>query len=431
MSRAFGKKKPVMQTPERKPSGIKQELRSPGAPGQELEGEYEGSIPERSFISIANHVRAHVKGFAERLRALWRGVTDRVRQPFIPRKAPMIFRWHSNSAWNPREWITKRLNMRQKGGYWDNEELYDKVRSIADPHIEKKRRGATKAKDLQDEITYLLNEAVRSDKESHILGWMVLLYMHSELEKNSKWSLSQLYTPAKMSSVFNFIYHLSNDLGSVFVMKAFAQRGHSPRLYKCEEGTLHYPAHTHTLWADVGNAMYAYMNDHLNLVSDGPGLGPEQAGDVIEIAYNLYAMYALLNIDVESLLGIDQSVLTGWWAQINMIQRDAYIQSASMISGSKCSSCRFEQVCIYISGLTQLTATEAISVVKGKESHTGTVPVPYCYICGAVVGQKRETTSLYAASQSYWSHTDHCMKSRLCGYVNDKALLSITDSRRL
>ena len=160
---------------ERKPSGIKQEIRSPGAPGQELEGEYEGSIPERSFISTANHVRAHVKGFAERLRALWKGVADRVHQLFIPRKAPMIFRWHSNSAWNPREWITKRLNMRQKGGYWDNEELCEKVRSIADPFIERKRRGATKAKDLQDEITYLFNEAVRSDKESHILGWMVLL----------------------------------------------------------------------------------------------------------------------------------------------------------------------------------------------------------------------------------------------------------------
>ena len=179
--------------------------------------------------------------------------------------------------------------------------------------------------------------------------------MHAELEKNSKWSLAPLYTKDKMSSVFSFIYHLSNDLGSVFVMKAFAQRGHSPRLYQVEEGTLHYPGHTHTLWADVGNAMYAYMNDHLNLASDGPGLGAEQAGDVIEIAYNLYAMYALLNIDVESLLGIDQTVLAGWWAQINMIQRDAYIQSAATLSGSKCSSCRFEQVCIYISGLTQLT----------------------------------------------------------------------------
>ena len=90
-----------------------------------------------------------------------------------------------------------------------------------------------------------------------------------------------------MSSVFNFIYHLSSDLGNVFVMKGLAQRGHSPRLYKCEEGTLHYPNHTYTLWADVGNAMYGYMNEYLNLVSDAPNLGHEQAGDVIEIAYNL------------------------------------------------------------------------------------------------------------------------------------------------
>ena len=185
-------------------------------------------------------------------------------------------------------------------------------------------------------------------------------------------------------------------------MKGLAQRGHSPRLYKCEEGTLHYPNHTHTLWADVGNAMYGYMNEYLNLVSDAPSLGPEQAGDVIEIAYNLYSMYATLNIDVASLLCIDQSVLTGWWAQINMIQRDAYIQSTSMIGGKGCSTCRFEQVCIYISGLTQLIASEAVSVVRGKESRTGTCPAPYCYVCGAHVGQKSETTSLYAATQSYW-----------------------------
>ena len=304
-------------------------------------------------------------------------------------------------------------SMRQRGVYWENDELMEKVRRIADPHIERKMKGPTKAKNLQDELTYLFDETVRTDREAHILVWMVLIYMHTELENNSLWSLPLLYTPEKMSSVFNFIYNLSNDLGNVSVMKGLSQRGHSPRMYKCEEGTLHYPNHTHTLWADVGNSMYGYMNDYLNLVSDAPGLGQEQAGDVIEIAYNLYSMYATLNIDVSSLLGIDQSVLTGWWAQINLIQRDAYIQSASMIGGKGCSSCRFEQVCIYISALTQLTTSEAVSVVRGKESHTGTCPVPYCYVCGAHVGQKSETTSLYSATQSYWSHTDHCMNKKL------------------
>ena len=58
MSRAFGREKDVAKTPERKPSSIKQ----------------------GKFISAANHVRAHVKGFADKLRNLWRGVTDRERQ---------------------------------------------------------------------------------------------------------------------------------------------------------------------------------------------------------------------------------------------------------------------------------------------------------------------------------------------------------------
>ena len=138
---------------------------------------------------------------------------------------------------------------------------------------------------------------------------------------------------------------------------------------------------------------------------------------MIEIAYNLYSMYATLNIDVASLLGVHQTVLNGWWAQVNIIQRDAYIQSASTMGGKGCSTARFEQVCIYISGLTQLTAAEAISNVRGKESHVGSCPIPYCYVCGASVGHKGEAESISSALQSYWSHTDNCMKQKMYAYV--------------
>ena len=316
-----------------------------------------------------------------------------------------------------KEWITKRMSsMRQRNAYWDEEELFAKVKKFADPRIEQRRWQSVKAKTLQDELSYLFDEKVRSDKESHLLIWMICIYMHTELEKNSTGSLPPLYTESKMSSIFNFIYHLATDLGNVAVMKALAQRGHSPRLYQCEEGTLHYPNHTHTLWADVGNATYGHMNQYLDLVSDAPGINPENAGDVIEIAYNLDSMYATLNIDVAPLLGVDQSVLQGWWAQVKTIQRDAYIQSASMMGGKGCSTARFEQVCIYVSGLAQLTSSEAISNVRGKESHVGSCPVPYCYVCGTSVGHKGETESISTAVQPYWSHTDNCMKQKMYSY---------------
>ena len=68
-------------------------LRSPGALGEELEGQYQGFVPEGKFISACNHVRSHVKGFAERLNNLWKNISDPVSQCFIPRKSPMIFRW--------------------------------------------------------------------------------------------------------------------------------------------------------------------------------------------------------------------------------------------------------------------------------------------------------------------------------------------------
>ena len=105
-----------------------------------------------------------------------------------------------------------------------NDELMEKVRRIADPLTERKKQGPLKAKTLQDQITYLFDETVRTDKEAHILAWMVLIYMHTELENNSIWSLPPLYTREKMSSIFNFIYHLSNDLGNVTVMEGLAQR---------------------------------------------------------------------------------------------------------------------------------------------------------------------------------------------------------------
>ena len=225
MSYAFGKKGSEAKTPEKKQSPLKREMASPGAPGQEFEDEYQGYVPEGKFVSAANYVRSYVYAFTERLHSLWEGVTDYASQPFIPRKSPMIFRWHSNAAWNPREWIAKRMSMRQRNTYWDEEELLAKVKKFANPLIEKRRWQPVKVKTLQDDLSYLFDEKVRSDKDSHILVWMICLYMHSELEKNSTWSLPPLYTESKMSSIFNFIYHLANDLGNVAVMKALAQRG--------------------------------------------------------------------------------------------------------------------------------------------------------------------------------------------------------------
>ena len=147
MSYAFGKKSSEAKTPEKKPSALKREMGSPGAPAQEFDGEYEGYVPEGKFVSIASYVRSYVYAFAERLHSLWEGVSDLANQPFIPRKAPMIFRWHSNAAWNPREWIAKRMNMRQGSSYWHEPELMAKVKKFADPLIEKRRWQPQKAKD--------------------------------------------------------------------------------------------------------------------------------------------------------------------------------------------------------------------------------------------------------------------------------------------
>ena len=134
-------------------------------------------------------------------------------QPYIPKKAPMIFRCFSSEGWNPRDWITKRLNLTPRVNYWEDEGLMAKVHQIADPKIQNKRKGVGKAKDLQDTLTALFNDKT-SIRDSHLLIWMICLHIHAELEGNSKWSFAPLYTQHKQSSIYHFIYHLTNDLGN-------------------------------------------------------------------------------------------------------------------------------------------------------------------------------------------------------------------------
>ena len=76
---------------------------------------------------------------------------------------------------------------------------------------------------------------------------------------------------------------------------------------------------------------------------------------------------------------------------------------------------RFEQVCIYVSRLTQATLKETISVVKGKESHKGTCPVPFCHICAKQAGLKWVS----GAANTYWQHTDYCVKGKMFGYIGN------------
>ena len=61
-----------------------------------------------------------------------------------------------------------------------------KVHQFADPIIENRRWGIGSAKELQDKLSALFDDKTRSVKDSHILVWMICLYMHTELEKNSK-----------------------------------------------------------------------------------------------------------------------------------------------------------------------------------------------------------------------------------------------------
>ena len=82
MRATLGVKNPEPKTPDKKPSTVKREMTSPGAPAQEFEGEYQGYVPEGKFVSISSYVRSFVYAFAERINSLWQNVaSDPVNQP--------------------------------------------------------------------------------------------------------------------------------------------------------------------------------------------------------------------------------------------------------------------------------------------------------------------------------------------------------------
>ena len=112
-------------------------------------------------MSSMNFVRSYITSFTDLLKELWNGKeTNPTEQPYIPTKAPMIFRWFPNESWNPRDWITKRLSLTPRVSYWDDEVLMAKVRQIADPVIAGKRNNVGKAQDLQETLTGLFNDKI-------------------------------------------------------------------------------------------------------------------------------------------------------------------------------------------------------------------------------------------------------------------------------
>ena len=207
--------------------------------------------------------------------------------------------------------------------------------------------------------------------------------------------------------------HLSHrvDLGSITIFKYLSHKGHAPRLYECEGGRYHYKETPDTMWADVGNSMYGSVGTKFDRVDGWKGnvYNDVSKGHVTDSTYNLYYMYAVLNIDVASLLGVAEDKLTGWWAQVNMIQRDAYIQSCSMLGGKSYDNIRFEQICMYTAILPLMTLQETISVTRQGTSHKSNCPVPSCRFCGKTLGRKTNGIRISDVTHAAWAHMQSCI----------------------
>ena len=92
--------------------------------------------------------------------------------------------------------------------------------SLLNHMLTHEEKETVSSKHLQSAISNLFEK--KNVKDAHIFAWMVVLHMHGDLEDAGEWSLDPLYTDDKLGSIFNFIYHLSNDRGSVTVMKGLS-----------------------------------------------------------------------------------------------------------------------------------------------------------------------------------------------------------------
>ena len=201
------------------------------------------------------------------------------------------------------------------------------------------------------------------------------------------------------------------------VRKAVSHYGHTPVIYATTDGTQHYPG-TDALWADKGNAMYDWICTRRGYF-DHMTLNAESKGDLLEVCFNLYYMYTVLDIDLTQVFKFDSSYMTTWCVQWAMLLRDIHVSSMSGIADISIKHpndpalkkpARLETVCKYYNMITKLEVTETIQALEGKRTHEPWVTVPSgCIYCGNPISKDtKHWVTIYGATSAIWTHLETC-----------------------
>ena len=373
------------------------------------------SVPQNTFITI-EHRRFDWGKFSRDLLIEVMKV-ERELKPVINCKAPPLFIWPENKAWNTGERLAHRLKIPTPS--------YVEIAESAVPSLEK-RADKHKATFNNWLWTWAYVNPDQEEDQDRIpdkypisvlftIMWMAGLHQAS-VKKNT--TVDKLFTDRDRSDLILFLARCTEVLDPR-VRKALSHYGHVPILYRSCDGTQYYEG-TDTLWADKGNAMYSWLCKKKGYFAEY-NLNAESHGDLMEVCFNLCYMHTVLGSNLPELFQFDSTYLSTWSLQWAMLHRELHMLSMSGIAditdkhpnGPGCEKkTRLETACKYYSLISKLQVQEEIKYIDGKRSHEPWVTMACnCMYCGEPISQTKHWYTISAATQAIWTHLSVCDKA--------------------
>ena len=208
------------------------------------------SVPSNTVITTKHNRRFDWEEFSK-------GLIEEVKKapkdwkPVIHHKAPPIFTWHENQAWDSMERVSKRLTVPTPNP-WTNETFL----SISEGAVPMLKKKVKDPKGAMNQYIYKWAYSDPKPKENEYrdpdrfdpASYLTILWMCGLQSASSKKHvpIEELFTDKDKSDIILFLAKCQEVIDPR-VRKAVSHYGHTPVMYAAGDGTSHYPG-TDTLW---------------------------------------------------------------------------------------------------------------------------------------------------------------------------------------
>ena len=261
----------VVKTPATVPTKVAQE------PEVDPE-EFPESVPENTLITLEHNRRFDWEKFAEGLLSEVARASKGLK-PAIDHKAPSVFIWHENKAWDSVSRLSHKIDPPTPDP-WTCDDYLNRARDGVPSLAKNAQKNPATLNNWISTWAYIRVPKQNEDQtptactlsEYLTVIWMTGLMKASEKQGTD---VERLFSDGDRADLFRFLAKCS-EIIDPRVRKAVSHYGHVPLMYAVGDGTQHYPG-TDTLWADKGNAFYfwlcnkrGYFNEYnLNAESKG------------------------------------------------------------------------------------------------------------------------------------------------------------------